>query len=64
MPTNRYQVEFKSDDPVDWIIDHTFDSLDEALAYATEHALRFKTLKHRVCRTAVVMNFPAMEEHQ
>jgi len=64
MPTARYQVEFKSDDPVDWMVDDEFESLGEAMAFATERSLMFRQLKHRVCKTVVVMNFPAMEQHQ
>ena len=64
MTTVKYQVEFKSDDPVDWMVDDEFESLGEAMAFATERSLMFRQLKHRVCKTVVVMNFPAMEEEE
>ena len=64
MATARYQVEFKSDDRVDWMVDDEFESLGEAMAFATERSLFFGELKHRVTKTVVVMNFPAMGEHQ
>lgn len=64
METVKYQVEFKSWDPVDWMVDDEFDSLGEALAYAAERSLMFRQLKHRVCKTVVVMEFPEMEDHQ
>ena len=64
MATVKYQVEFKSWDPVDWMVDDEFESLGEAMAFATERSLIFKQLKHRVTKTIVVMEFPAMEEHQ
>lgn len=64
METVKYQVEFKSWDPVDWMVDDEFESLGEAMAFATERSLIFKQLKHRVCKTVVVMEFPALEKHE
>jgi len=63
MSTVKYQVECTTDDLVSWMVHDEFLSLGEALAFATERSLVFSHLKHRVCKTVVVMEFPTMEEH-
>ena len=66
METVKYQVECGVFKPCTadlvWVLHDEFDSLGEAMASATERSLTFMQLKHRVCKTVVVMEFPALEE--
>lgn len=60
----KYQVEsrFRSADEYMWVLDNEFDSLGEAISYASSEALSATAFEHRVTMQAAVVTIPALED--
>ena len=60
---NEFRVEFKLPSESYWALDETFESLGEAMDYATRESLVEKWHEHRIVKTTEieVLVIPPME---
>ena len=59
--TMKYQVEYRNDINPSWLLDDEFESLDEAMSYATGEALLTTDYEYRVTMQVVVATIPPLE---
>jgi len=57
-----YQVEFRDASRPTWTLDDEFESLGEAMSYATGEALANRDFEHRVTMQVTVMMYPPLED--
>jgi len=57
-----YQVEFRDASRPTWTLDDEFESLGEAMSYATGEALGKRDFEQRVTRQVTVMMYPPLED--
>ena len=62
MKSMKYQVEYRNDKQPSWLIDNEFESLGEAMSYATSEALLQPDFEHRIIMTVTVMTYPPLED--
>jgi|11_taG_2_1085331.scaffolds.fasta_scaffold82062_3 hypothetical protein len=55
-----YQVEYRNEIG-EWLVVNEFDSLGEAMSYATSEALRDPNFAHRVTMKETVITYPELE---
>ena len=58
----KYQVEFRELSDDTWTLDNEFESLGEAISYATGEALLTTDFEHRVTTQAAVVTIPPLED--
>ena len=58
----KYQVEFRNASNPTWSLDNEFESLGEAMSYATSEALVNTDFEHRVTMQVTVMTYPPLED--
>ena len=58
----KYQVEYRNDKQPSWLLDNEFESLGEAMSYATSEALDNTDFEHRIIMTVTVMSYPPLED--
>ena len=58
----KYQVEFRGAGEDTWTLDNEFESLGEAISYATSEALLTTDFEHRVTTQVAVMTIPPLED--
>ena len=56
----EYQVEFRNEGNPEWELDNEFESLGEAMSYATSQALVSKYWEHRITMQVTVMTYPPL----
>tara|TARA_R100000951_G_C2599889_1_gene167849 strand:- start:17 stop:199 length:183 start_codon:yes stop_codon:yes gene_type:complete len=56
----KYQVEYRNESG-DWLVDNEFESLGEAMSYATSEALADPNFAHRVTMKETVITYPELE---
>ena len=61
-PTMKYQVEFRNSNRPTWSLDDEFESLGEAMSYATSEALDNTDFEHRVTMQVTVMMYSPLED--
>ena len=62
MKSMKYQVEYRNDKQPSWLLDDVFESLGEAMSYATCEALDHPDFEHRVTMQVTVMTYPPLED--
>ena len=62
MKSMKYQVEYRNDKQPSWLLDDVFESLGEAMSYATSEALENTDFEHRVTMQVTVMMYPPLED--
>jgi hypothetical protein len=60
----KYQVEYRNNKQPSWLLDNEFESLGEAMSYATSEALLNPDLEHRVTMQVTVMMYPPLEDFE
>ena len=60
----KYQVEYRKDRSPSWVLDKEFESLGEAMRYATSEALDNPDFEHRVTMQVTVMTYPPLEDFE
>ena len=64
MKSMKYQVEYRKDKQPLWLLDDVFESLGEAMSYATSEALDNPDFEHRVTMQVTVMTYPPLEDFE
>ena len=59
----KYQVEYRGLSDHTWSLDSEFDSMGEAISYATSQALLTTDYEHRITTQKTVMTIPPLEDY-